>query len=201
VIVYVDGFNLYYGLRSRFGRRYHWLDLEKLAASLLSPQHQLQQLNYFTARVRNQRQSVHRQAAYLTALTACCPALRIVEGRFQERVLVCRSCGQSRRTYDEKETDVNIAATLISDAVTDCFDTALVISADADLAPAIATAKVLYPRKRFVVGFPPQRHSDGLRRACDAAFSVGADKIRAAQLPDEIVLPSGVVLERPAYWR
>ena len=27
VSVYVDGFNLYYGLRSRGWRRYYWLDL------------------------------------------------------------------------------------------------------------------------------------------------------------------------------
>jgi uncharacterized LabA/DUF88 family protein len=201
VVVYVDGFNLYYGLRAGYGRRYHWLDLETLAESLLPPQHRLERINYFTARVRNQRQSIHRQAAYLTALAACCPTVSVIEGRFQERVLLCRSCGRSRRTYEEKETDVNIASALIRDAVTDRFDTALLISADADLAPAVATVKQLAPTKRMTVGFPPRRHSDVLSRTCDAAFFVGADKIRAAQLPDKIVLPSGVVLERPPYWR
>ena len=27
VAAYIDGFNLYYGMKSRFGRRYMWLDV------------------------------------------------------------------------------------------------------------------------------------------------------------------------------
>jgi uncharacterized LabA/DUF88 family protein len=78
-----------------------------------------------------------------------------LEGRFQERTIVCRSCGQSRTTFDEKETDVNIASALLRDAMTNRFDAALLISADADLAPAIATAKLLQPNKRFTAAFSP----------------------------------------------
>ena len=33
VSVYVDGFNLYYGLRARGWRRYYWLDLRSMAAA------------------------------------------------------------------------------------------------------------------------------------------------------------------------
>lgn len=35
--VYIDGFNLYHGIHEKFGRKYLWLDLEALAASLLKP--------------------------------------------------------------------------------------------------------------------------------------------------------------------
>ena len=35
VIVYVDGFNLYYGLKARNWRRYYWLDLRDLAERML----------------------------------------------------------------------------------------------------------------------------------------------------------------------
>ena len=37
VAVYVDGFNLYYGLRSKGWRRYYWLDLRSLSEQLLRP--------------------------------------------------------------------------------------------------------------------------------------------------------------------
>jgi hypothetical protein len=61
------------------------------------------------------------------------------------------------------------------------------------------------PAKRFYVALPPRHHprhrSDVLRRIADAAFVIGDTKIRAAQLPDKIVLPNGVVIERPVYWR
>ena len=35
VRMYVDGFNLFYGLRARGWRRYYWLDLHRLAAPAL----------------------------------------------------------------------------------------------------------------------------------------------------------------------
>ena len=41
VIVYVDGFNLYFGLRSKGWRRHYWLNLVKLAGALLKPDQQL----------------------------------------------------------------------------------------------------------------------------------------------------------------
>ena len=35
VIAYVDGFNLYFGLKSKGWQRYFWLNISKLAANLL----------------------------------------------------------------------------------------------------------------------------------------------------------------------
>ncbi|MCY4604394.1 MAG: hypothetical protein OXE49_09200, partial [Gemmatimonadetes bacterium] len=37
VIVYVDGFNLYYGLKSKDWQRYYWLDVRRLGENLLLP--------------------------------------------------------------------------------------------------------------------------------------------------------------------
>ena len=34
VAVYIDGFNLYYGMKNKYGRRYHWLDVVHLARRL-----------------------------------------------------------------------------------------------------------------------------------------------------------------------
>jgi uncharacterized LabA/DUF88 family protein len=201
VIAYVDGMNLYHGLRTKHGRKYHWLNIESLAVSLLRPGQRLVQVLYFTARVRNQPTSEQRQDDYLGALTACCPKLEIIEGRFQERSTTCSSCQTRRTTYDEKETDVNLAAALIRDAVLDRFDTALLVSADGDLCPAIRVVRELAPTKRTVAVFPPQRRSDALRRAADATFTIGTAKIRQAQLPGKVLLQTGVIVERPNYWQ
>lgn len=43
----------------------------------------------------------------------------------------------------KKETDVNIAVTLVEDAALRCYDTALVISADSDLCPADALSQTI----------------------------------------------------------
>jgi len=79
-------------------------------------------------------------------------------------------------------------------------DTALVISADSDLCPAIRSLKRLRPNKRVIAAFPPNRRSDDLRRAVDAAFTIGAAKIRQAQLPASVPTTAGIMLMRPPHW-
>ncbi|MFL6121418.1 NYN domain-containing protein [Actinophytocola sp.] len=109
-------------------------------------------------------------------------------------------CGTTWTVFEEKETDVNIAVALLSDAVRDHFDTALLISADSDLCPAVRETKSLFPAKRIIAAFPPDRHSAELKRVVDGFVFVGNDKVRRAQLPDKVVTEAGVVLRRPKQW-
>lgn len=201
VKVYVDGFNLYHGMRSKHGRRYHWLNLEALAKNILRPHQTLVQVDYFTARVRKQPEAQERQATYLDALAAHSDCVRIVEGRFQEKTRCCRACRVERVFYEEKETDVSIAAGLIEDAVNDVFDAAMLISADSDLCPAVRTVRRLRPEKRIFAAFPPMRRSDDLRAAVKGqVLNISTAKIRQSQLPDSVWLGT-VKLERPAHWK
>jgi hypothetical protein len=119
VIAYIDGFNLYFGLKADHGRKYLWLDLRALVESLLLPDQELQGVRYFTARVRDDPDGVRRQSVYLDALATHCEKVIRVEGRFQEKNRGCGSCGARWIGYEEKETDVNISAALIEDAVRD----------------------------------------------------------------------------------
>jgi uncharacterized LabA/DUF88 family protein len=142
VAAYVDGFNLYFGLKAKHGRRYLWLDLQALAESLLRPGQTLERVTYFTARVRKDPEGERRQSEYLHALAHHSPLVTVVAGRFQEKHRLCRQCGSIWTLHEEKETDVNIAVTLVEDAVLDRYDTALLISADSDLRPAIGPSGV-----------------------------------------------------------
>lgn len=200
VAVYVDGFNLYFGLRSKYARRYLWLDLQALAGSLLRRGQTLEVVRYFTARVRNDVDGEQRQSDYLDALRTRSPLVKVKDGRFQEKDRRCRGCGSTWTVFEEKETDVNIAVALLADAVRDHFDTALLISADSDLCPAVRETKSLFPEKRIIAAFPPNRHSAELRRVVDGYMFIGDDKIRQAQMPDEVVTEAGVVLRRPKHW-
>jgi hypothetical protein len=110
VVAYVDGFNLYYGLKSGYGRRYHWLDLQRLASSLLRPGQELRAVHYFTARAYGNSDGERRQV----------------------------------------ETDVNIAIAMLEGAVQDDYDSAILISGDGDLRPAVAAVKRVTPRKRVI---------------------------------------------------
>lgn len=199
-IAYVDGFNLYHGMHQLTGRRYLWLDLEALCRQLLRSGEQLEAVKYFTARVRNNQKSEHHQDLYLQALTHHCPTVSIVEGRFQKQTRRCWSCGSEHITYEEKESDVNIAISLVEDAAMGRYDKALVVSADSDLVPAVNAAKRLAQTGRILAVFPPRRVSDPLRKIADGIYYLGRDKLRKAQLPDRLVLPNGIKLTRPSYW-
>lgn len=201
VKAYVDGFNLYHGLREKHGRRYHWLDLQALVTSLLRRDQVLVGIDYFTARVRQQPASEARQATYLDALGAHCRQVTIIEGRFQEKNRYCRVCRTEMTLYEEKETDVSIAAALIEDAVNHVFDAAMLVSADSDLCPAVRAVGRLRPGKRIFAAFPPRRRSDDLRSSQGGAvFTIGDAKLRKALLPD-VVEARGVLLRRPSYWK
>jgi uncharacterized LabA/DUF88 family protein len=199
VVAYVDGFNLYHGLKAKHGRRYPWLDLEVLVTSLLKPDQQSEAIRHFTASVRDDPPALARQATYLGALRAH-TSVEIVVGRFQEKHRTCWKCGATWRTYEEKETDVSIAVSLLEDGVVGRFDTALLLSADSDLCPAVRALKRLRPQARVVAVFPPRRHSDDLRAACDATFTLGDTKIRRAQLPPVVTASDGTAYARPSRW-
>ena len=143
VLAYIDGFNLYHGLRAKHGRRYLWLDLEMLVRGLLRQGQVLSGVKYFTASVRNDPPALARQNAYIGALRTA-TSVEVVRGRFQEKRVSCRSCRTTWTTYAEKETDVNIAVTLVEDSALQRYDTALVVSADSDLCPAVRSAKRLH---------------------------------------------------------
>ena len=53
VIAYIDGFNLYFGMREAGFDHCKWLKIKKLVSSLLKPHQVLVDVRYFTSRVSN----------------------------------------------------------------------------------------------------------------------------------------------------
>lgn len=140
VISYIDGFNLYFGLRASNWRKYMWLDVTKLSASLLLPSCSLTHTKYFTSRIRGNVGKQERQSAFLDAINTL-PNVSIFYGRYQNDEKKCQKCGHYAYHPQEKKTDVNIATQLLCDAFHNRFDTALMISGDADLVPPIEAVK------------------------------------------------------------
>jgi uncharacterized LabA/DUF88 family protein len=202
VIAYVDGFNLYHGLHDRYRRRYLWLDLECLVQRL-RPNDQILAVRYFTALVRDDAPALHRQRAYLEALIAHSGGgIRVVLGRYQSKDVACRQCGSTWKSYEEKETDVNIAVSIVADAAAGASDLALVLSADSDLCPAVRTARSLNPGRGMIAAFPPRRSSFEIRSLIPGAFTVAAVDLRNSLLPDTVSDPAtGQMYKRPGKWR
>ena len=202
VIVYVDGFNLYYGLKAKKWRRYYWLDLRDLAERLLRPSQQLARVRYFTSRISATAQNPDRpkrQVTFIEALETR-PDLHIHYGHFLSKVRRCFDCGGTWQESEEKMTDVNIAVELLGDAQDDAFDTAIIISGDSDLTGPITAVRKRYPDKRVIVAFPPKRHSVTLAAAATASFTIGRKRLQDSQFPETVTKADGFVLRRPIGW-
>src|ERR1035441_5783134 len=79
VVVYIDGFNLYYGVL-RFSRE-KWLDIERLL-KLLRPHDTIQKIRYFTALSSGGKSQ--DQLAYLKAIETL-PLVNVIRGRYKNK--------------------------------------------------------------------------------------------------------------------
>ena len=203
VAAYIDGFNLYYGLRDKGWKCHYWLDMPRLIKLLLKPGQQLTACHYFTARISGNdhgHQDQKRQSIWLDAIYAH-GGVEIHYGKYLVKRRQCRQCNHVFRQPEEKMTDVNIATKLLVDAFQDNFDTAIVVSGDSDLVPPIMAIRKHLPDKRIIVAFPPERFSNHLRRVAHGTIHIGREKLKRAHMPDEIVTDGGYVLRRPDNWK
>jgi uncharacterized LabA/DUF88 family protein len=200
VIVYIDGFNLYFGLKSKGWKRYYWLNLKKLAENILKPIQTLVFTKYFTSRVSFPPDKVKRQGVFIEALETL-DNFKVYFGHYLTNPRTCRKCGNIESIPNEKMTDVNIAVEMLTDAFEDKFDTAILVTADSDLIGPIKTILRLFPAKRVVVAFPPDRFSFALKEVASASFTIGRKKIAESVFPDEVTKKEGFILRKPKRWQ
>jgi uncharacterized LabA/DUF88 family protein len=170
-----------------------------MCRAFLKPDQTLVGVRYFTAPVRSNETGLQRQQAFWNALRAT-TSVEIILGRFQKKEPRCFTCGATWISYEEKETDVSIAVSIVEDAALGNFDTALIVSADSDLCPAVRSAQRLRSSAHVVAAFPPKRHSDQLRKAVDGAFTISEGVLKRSLLPDLVTTSTGHRIERPSTW-
>ncbi len=200
IIAYIDGFNLYYGLRSKHWKRFYWLNIQAMARHLLKDNQQLVNTKYFTSIVTRPADKHKRQSDFLEAVQTLTP-LQIYYGHYLSDTVVCRNCGHAYVTHHEKMTDVNISIEMITDAHQDNFDVALLVSADSDLVGTVQSLRRLFPRKRVIVAFPPDRYSNALSRAANGYLHIGRDVLAKSVFPNEVRKANGFVIRCPTEWR
>jgi len=127
--------------------------------------------------------------------------LEITYGKYLRNEKQCYNCGDIINSYSEKMTDINIAVTLLADdAHMNESDTAIVVSGDSDLGPAIGTTRTLFPSKTIIIGFPPERSSVDLQQVASGSFQVSDSAIRQCQLPSTVTKSDGTLLLCPSRW-
>jgi len=60
VAVYIDGFNLYFGMREKGWKRYYWMNIGLFGRNILPPDSPLFAVKYLTARVASPPDQVQR---------------------------------------------------------------------------------------------------------------------------------------------
>jgi len=200
VIAYVDGFNLYNGLKDNGFRRYSWLNLETLVLELLKPQQELVGIKYFSSAIDNNADRRARQIIYFDALSTVA-RIQIILGIFQKGKSQCQICGQVSHVNSEKMTDVNIATHMLADFYGDRFDMAMLISGDTDLVPPIRHINESGLSKRVLVAFPPGRVNDKIRNYAKGSLVIGRKKLADSQFEEKFQTAYGETLSRPTKWR
>ena len=198
VIAYIDGFNLYFGMKDANLLSSKWLNIRSLIENLISSNQELIEIKYFTSRVNNDPHKLQKQNKYLEALESV--DIKLYYGRYQRNSIECSRCGNEWPSYKEKMTDVNIATHMIIDAFQDKYDMAMLISGDSDLVPPIKEIHNNFNNKRVFVGFPPKRHNQSVSIVAKGSLTIGKKKIKDSQFPIEVIKRDGYVLTRPDDW-
>ena len=163
VVTYIDGQNLYHLAREAWGTDggfldtpYNWpsYDVAKLATALVArdPGRTLEKVCFYTG--------VPNAGRWHQFWNSKLRRLR------NQGIVVTRSAVSRNRR--EKGTDISLAIDLVTDTYEQEYDVAIIVSQDADFAPAVRRAKeVARKQGRFVIiqsSFPevPGRQSSGI---------------------------------------
>ena len=225
VIVYIDGLNLYYALKQT---QYKWLDLGAFADNLMKARqkkYDIIAVKYFTSIVKvkplvaidklktddekkEAKEVETRQRNYLNALKRHVPKLEIIKGKFSSPIRTKPAIAENGDEVDifnieEKQTDVNLAVTMVKDAFCQSHDCVLLVSNDSDFKGALKIVKEHTPDKKIFLFNP--REGRSAKDLGEYAIEIDIkDKLQLfadSQLPETIKdTRTGKSIKKPALW-
>ena len=198
--VFIDGYNLYYGMRDAGLKPWLWVDLYALARKVTPADVRLSKVRYYTAPAKGNHDGAERQRLFWGANQAHrLDAIEIVKGFMLSETRACKStCKGEWQGFAEKQTDVNLAVDIaLAAAESDC-SLIVLISGDSDQQRPVELA--CERGKTVIVAFPPARWSQHLKSVASKSFEITAAQLLACQLPDNVPnsrSTKGEVFSRP----
>lgn len=200
IAFFVDGFNLYHSIDFNPSYyKYKWLSLNKLSHCFVTSHDKIDKVLYFTTYATWDQAKLVKHQAYVKALQSV--GVEVVFGAFRYVDKTCRICHKQYKTFEEKQTDVNVAIKLFQTAVQDLWDTAIIVSGDSDLIPAIQAVKSTFPAKRIGLVIPIGRRAEELKQVADFHMKLKEKHLATSQFEDEIIIDGGIKLIRPNTWK
>ena len=206
LVFFVDGFNLYHALNyfesgpdhARY-HKYKWISLRKLANCYVTRKDSIEDILYFTTIATWDPAKAGRHRLFIKVQQS--EAVNVVYGEFKRKEKLCRLCHGYFWTFEEKQTDVNIALHLFQLAVKDIYDKAIIISGDTDLIPAIKAIQATFPGKQIGVVIPIGRSSEDLKKVADFHYKMKEKHLASSHLPDSVTLSDGTTATCPSTWK
>lgn len=199
VVCLIDGFNLYHVLHDCHPPHCKWCNYRLLASHFLDAGDTLLDVYYFSAKATWDIGKVARHSIFIDALRHV--GVKVVLGNFKKKHQKCKICHRTYCTHEEKETDVNLALTLLSLAYEDDFDKALVVSGDSDFVSVINTVKAKFPAKKIgaLIPFNPRKPhiANHMRRTAHFHFNIERGHLLASRLPNTMILENGKSITCP----
>jgi len=209
-IFLVDGFNLYHSVvdaeKDNGGRCVKWLDLRRLCLSYLhiigtsvKDRMTLRAIHYFSATPTHRSAAKQaRHGLYMECLALS--GIQVHLGRFKQKRAHCSLCNKDYIGYEEKESDVALAAKLFAVCHLRQADSIVVVSGDTDLAPAVRTCKELFREMFICFAFPYRRTHEELQHLAPGSFKISHRSYLRNQYPDPLCLPDGRKIAKPPEW-
>lgn len=193
---YVDGFNVYHALFPWFPQ-YLWLNYWKLAQSAVYAEDSVCSVTYFSAYADwKPEKKVQKHREYISLLESA--GVQVIMGRFKEKEKPCDKLKDLCRQHEEKRTDVNIAVTVLCDAIRGKHDRSVIVSADTDLIPVIAAVRGMAPAVKVGVMTPLLRDNKELLDAADFPRRMSERILARSQFPPDVKLGNAGI-RRPDY--
>ena len=211
VTVYIDGFNLYYGLKrmketNAEWQNFYWIDYVNLFSQFIGKDQELVKVIYFTASPLNPSKN-SRQSALLNANRILHPEqFEVVRGKYIGKTIECPHCKFAISKPEEKRTDVNLSVRMMGDCAMNQTDILILVSADSDLVPPIEFIQKYHKDKKVRVYFPPANFSNDLKdnmiRHKGKLILLINNKLKFANsvMPDTVTA-NGKTATKPEKWK
>jgi uncharacterized LabA/DUF88 family protein len=199
---YIDGFNLYYGIKDAKRKDLLWINVQNLAESLMWDNEELDKIFFFTAKpnIRNDRKKFNRHVLFMNVARETCQKLEFIEGKYYKKPTKCKLCNGAYMRFEEKQTDVKMALQIYDDVIRQRVDVVYLLSADSDMIPAVEFVRRWNPSLIIKVLFPPERESGELQQLVSGSRKLYPDYVEKFILPDPVKLPSGASVPKPSGW-
>ena len=198
ISVYIDGFNLYHSTLQFAHPNFRWLNLMELSKRIINPKtEKIATVYYFSALTSWNPNKAKKHLLYIYALRSA--GVKDILGKFTLRDRKCPLCKNCYQSHEEKKTDINIAITLLGDAILDKFDTALILSGDSDLAPVSIKLRQLCPGKKIGILVPQNQSAMNLKKHADFFKKIQDRDLKKSLLPEQVTY-NGRIITAPTGW-